>query len=661
MKYLLLLAFTVNLGLSGLIAQQTKTDTLREVIIASRAEKHTPVTFQNLEAKALKAKSNGQEPSFILAQLPSMTNYSDAGGSQGYSYFRLRGIDQSRINITYDGMPLNEPEDQGMFFSNLPDLFGSVSRVQLQRGVGTSKNGVASYAGSVQLFSPDLLQPKSTEIGLGYGSYNRARAFASHQTGLQNGKAFYVRAAQVYTDGYKYDASNNAQSVVMGGGWYGPKSVWKLNVLAGQQRNELAWLGVSADQIALDRRTNGNKNEKDRFAQSFVQLQNYRSLGKTSSITTSAYHSGVRGSYDFNLNHFLGLPSTNELYNYAFRSNLVGVSSNYILNANQFNWVTGVHANAYAREHIGSEVTIGQLYQNRGFKREASAFTKAEYQYGKLLAFADLQYRLVQFAYKGSTSLPTRNWAFLNPKAGLSYRLNPESVLYYSIGSTGREPTRNDMFGGNDDLLADSLGNAIVFITKPEYVLDHELGIRQKWRKVQIDFNLFYLGFRDEIVLNGKFGPNGLALTNRVDQSYRTGAELSLQYQATKTLSLTQSASYQYSRIQEQEIRFSPILSPRFIWNQEVNYQNTSGFTASIRGRYQSAAFLDFANSASLSGYALFGGQLGYQWRRLHLSLNADNLTNTKYYNNGYVDFDGTKKYFVQMPINYFLSVKVQI
>ena len=145
---------------------------IKEVVVSYQADKLTPVTFQNLNIKDLKAKSTGQEPSYLLSETPSITVYSDAGSTQGYSYFRMRGIDQTRINISLDGVPLNEPEDQGAYFSNYPDIMNSVSKVQIQRGIGTSKNGVASYGGSVQLSSPNLHNEGYSTIGLGYGSFN---------------------------------------------------------------------------------------------------------------------------------------------------------------------------------------------------------------------------------------------------------------------------------------------------------------------------------------------------------------------------------------------------------------------------------------------------------------------------------------------------------
>ena len=140
-KYIL---FNFLVLLFGHLKAQTIEDTLnlKEVVITYQADKKTPVTFQNIYSEELDKKLTGQEPSFIFSETPSITNYSDAGSSQGYSYFRLRGIDQTRINITFDGVPLNEPEDQGAYFSNYPDLLNSVSKIQIQRGVGTSKNGI---------------------------------------------------------------------------------------------------------------------------------------------------------------------------------------------------------------------------------------------------------------------------------------------------------------------------------------------------------------------------------------------------------------------------------------------------------------------------------------------------------------------------------------
>ncbi|MDO6518495.1 TonB-dependent receptor [Zobellia uliginosa] len=660
-KHFTLVLLTVLIG-NRLIAQDaTQLDTIRqlkEVIITYQADKLTPITFQNIHSKEIKSKSVGQEPSFLLSETPSITNYSDAGNSQGYSYFRLRGIDQTRINMTLDGVPLNEPEDQGGYFSNFPDLLNSVSKIQIQRGLGLTKNGVASYGGSIQLFSPNLRDSTRTTFGLGYGSFNSLRAFGEYNSGIKNRKAIYLRASQVYSDGYKYHSANNSQSVFVSSGLFFDKSTWKINLLAGQQKNEMAWLGVSDSLIHIDRRTNANSNqEKDRFFQSLAQIQNSWQISPSSFLQSSIYYTFLKGNYDFDLNNFLGFPPTEELYNYAFQSNLIGLFSNYSFSKNNFSWTTGFHGNLYNRKHTGSEKELGQLYQNKGFKNEVSAFTKANYGYKWLTFFADIQYRYVDFDYEGSVAFQKLDWDFINPKAGFSTSLNPHSTLYYSIGRTGREPTRNDMFGGNDDLLADNLGKPILSNTKPEYVVNHELGFRYQKKRLNLDFNFYHMDFENEIVLDGKFGPNGLSLTSNVEQSVRTGLELALFYRVNHYFSLTNNSSFNYSRIKEQSEKFTPILTPPLIVNQEVQF-NKNNLTLALSAKYQYSSFIDFANEEMVDGYFLMNSRASYDIDKFQFAIFLNNITDTKYFNQGYVDFDGSKKYFVQAPINFYTSIQ---
>ncbi|WP_454802081.1 TonB-dependent receptor [Mucilaginibacter phyllosphaerae] len=653
---IILLFAGVQIKAQGILKSDT-THLIKEVVVTYQADKLTPVTFQNISGKELKAKSTGQEPSYLLSEAPSITVYSDAGSTQGYSYFRMRGIDQARINISLDGVPLNEPEDQGAYFSNYPDIMNSVSKIQVQRGIGTSKNGVASYGGSVQLFSPNLYDSTYTSIGLGYGSFNSHRIFGEFNSGIKNNKAFYVRASQLYSDGYKYNSSNNSQSVFMSGALIADKSTFKINALVGHQQNQLAWLGVSAALIAQDRRTNANENERDNFTQALIQLQHSWHPNSVSTVQSSIYYTYLNGNNDFNMNSFLGLPSTSELYNYAFRSNLIGILSNYTFSKKSFNWTTGIHGNVYERRHIGSEKTLGQLYKNTGDKNEFSIFTKADYTINKLTLFADIQARYASFNYHGDVPLNKIDWFFINPKAGLSLSVSNRSVLYYSIGRTGREPTRNDMFRGNDNLPADSLGHPVIGNINPEYVIDQELGLRHQLGRINLNLNFYYMSFKNEIVLNGQLGPNGLALTNEVDRSYRTGAELSINYKVNDNIHLINNSSYNYSRIKEQTQTFTPILTPPVIINQEVTYSRKN-YLIGLSARYQDRSFINFANSAQVDQYVILNARAQYNIKGFQFGVFVNNITNTKYLNNGYVDTDGTKKYFVQSPTNFYTSVK---
>jgi iron complex outermembrane recepter protein len=662
-KYFLLLLVAVLLMKLINAQDSLRYDTsqlLTQVTVVYQANKITPTPFQNIIAQDLKAKAIGQEPSFLFSETPSITNYSDAGHAYGYSYFRLRGIDQTRINITLDGVPLNEPEDQGAYFSNYPDILNSLSKIQIQRGVGTSKNGVASYGGSVQLFSPNLYDSTITTFGFGYGSFNSLRAFAEYNSGIKKRKAIYVRTSEVFSDGYKYNSSNHSQSAFISGGLFYDKTVWKLNLIVGHQQNQLAWVGVPDSLIRINRRINGNENENDQFTQSLVHLHNTWRLNNFSSFQSGIYHTFLKGNYDFNLNNFLGLPTTNELYNYAFQSNLMGFFSNYILSGRHLNWITGIHGNIYDRRHIGSEKTIGPLYKNRGYKNEGSVFTKADYTLKKFTFSADIQYRYASFNYAGAVAIEKMTWHFINPKVGLSIAATPNTIVYYSVGRTGREPTRNDMFGGSDDLLSDSTGKPILYIKTPEHVEDHELGFRHQSHNLTFNLNFYYLDFKNEITLDGKFGPNGLPLTNKVEKSFRTGIELNASYKLSKNFFLSNSSSVNRSRITEQKIIFTPILTPSVIINQEAVYACRT-FSIAVSARYQSKSFIEFSNSSVIKGYFLLNARAEYNIKKFQFCAFLNNLTNSKYFNNGYIDFDGIKKYFVQAPINFYTSLKYSL
>jgi iron complex outermembrane receptor protein len=657
MKKTIITVLSLYTFVTGVLAQHTTTGDsvplLKEVQVGYQAKKTTPVTFQNVTGPAFKAKLTGQEPSFLLAETPGITAYSDAGNTQGYSYYRIRGIDQTRINTTLDGMPLNEPEDQGAYFSNYPDILNSVSKIQIQRGSGTTKNGVASYGGSIELFTPSLYDTAYAALGINYGSFNSLRLFGVYNSGIKNHKAFYARASQVQSNGYKYHAGNNSQSVFVSTGMFYNKTSWKLNVLAGHQKNELAWLGVADTLIAKDRKTNANTpGEKDAFTQALVQLQNKWTPSNNTSIHSSIYYTHLNGNYNFDFNNFLDQPITAEMYNYAFKSHLTGFFSNAIVTKNNFSVTAGLHGQLYHRRHNGSEKALGHLYTNTGYKNEVSYFAKASYNLQPLTLFADVQYRSTSFRYTGGTPLNKRSWQFLNPKTGVALQLNNNSVLYYGLGYTGREPTRNDMFGGNDDLLADSTGQPVIAITDAEYVLNHEMGWRFQNNRIQASINVYYMNFKNEIVLNGKFGPNGLALTNNVQKSFRSGLEIAATYTLTKFFALQNNTSFNYSRIKEQGQIFSPILTPPVIINQDVIYQK-KGVTALLQARYQKGAFINFANTAVVKSYVILNARLQYQVNKITMVLFLQNITNTKYFNNGYTDFNGTNKYFVQAPVNY--------
>lgn len=632
---------------------------IQEVMIQSEAGRMQAVNFHNINP-AISLQNVGQEPSFLLsATVPSVTSYSDTGGNNGYSYYRIRGIDQTRINVSMDGVPMNEPEDQGSYFSNYPDIFNSFDKIQIQKGVGLSKNGTASFGGNIQLFSPDL-EKKNFEIGGNYGSYNSMRLYGKYTSGIKNNKGIHVRLSEIYSDGYKYNSSNHGQSAFISGGIFKEKNIWKFNALMGNQRNELAWLGVTEEQMNQNPRTNGNKDEKDHFFQTFFQVFNRTKLSESSSIQSSIHYTYLKGNYDFNWNNFIGIPENGEMYNYAFRSGFLGFYTNFHQKLKNGKIIAGVNGNIYHRDHKGSEISFGELYRNTGYKNDVSVFGQTEIKAGKWIFSADFQYRYADFRYKGDLSMEKLEWNFFNPKIGINYLIDENSNVYLSLGRVGREPTRNDIFMGNENLSLDENNQLILGTITPEYVIDYELGYRLKNERMKMEINFFYMNFKNEIVLNGKFGPNGLPLTNKVDKSYRAGTEVSFNYYIDEHWNLKNTSSFVYSRIKEQGVFLTPILTPKFIVNQEISYKIKS-LTIHLESRFQDNSYIDFSNSKKLPSYIILNSGVFYDWGKWQIGCMINNLMNKKYYNNGYTEKDGTGKYFIQMPRNYMASLKFKV
>ncbi|MBB6459230.1 TonB-dependent receptor [Flammeovirga kamogawensis] len=635
---------------------------LSEIVISSSflATQNTPVTYEDLLVSDISFKNVGQEPSFLLSESPSMTVYSDAGGMQGYTYFRLRGIDQSRINITLDGVPLNEPEDQGFYFANFGDFLNSVSSIQIQRGVGTTKNGTASYGGSLQFSSINLYEPKYAKVEAGYGSFNSYRLAAEYNSGVKNDKAIYARISTLGSDNYKYNADNRSTSGFVSAGLFKEKYDLRFTTFVGNQQNGLAWAGVSQEQIDIDPQTNANINERDNFTQSFSQLSHKWSLSDRSTLNTSVFYSYVKGNYDYNP---LGYDSDpDSLLNYALESNFAGFFTNYTYEVENLQWTTGVLADFYARDHNGTNNYDPSLfYTNTGYKNEASVFTKAMYSIGKFYLFADLQYRYASFDYDGDVPFDKLEWNFFNPKGGVTYNASASTSLYYSIGRTGREPTRTDMFGANDNLLADSTGAALLGGTEPEYVVDQELGVRFNKGRWNVELNGFYMDFENEYILQGPLGPNGLPITGNVESSFRTGVELDAKYAIHPNWDLRNTTSYNYTQVEDQDVKFHHILTPEWIINQDIVYHQGK-FEIGTTLRFQSESYIDNANENTIDGYFLLNARVSYIINKnLQVSVLGNNLTNASYYNYGYVDAwdNNTNKYLVTAPVNFYGNIAV--
>ncbi|MBL31899.1 MAG: TonB-dependent receptor [Flavobacteriales bacterium] len=670
-NFLFLYLGLFNLSISQNTISSDSISQLKEVEVIYKAHALSPITYQNITEDQIQELSVGQEPALLFSNTPSIIAHADAGHTQGYSYFTLRGIDQTRINITLDGVPLNDPADQAFYFSNYADILNSIEKIQIQRGIGTSKNGTASYAGSIEMFSPNLYNTEKLELGLGYGSFNTLRTFGIYNSGIKNQKGLYVRISKIYSDGFKQHASNNSQSLFLSGGKFGELAIWKVNLLAGNQKNELAWMPVPEDAVNCDRTTNANSEfEKDNFSQILLQIQNTLTPHPSSTIQSSIYYNVADGWWDFDLLNYSGNGDESTIESIsrnALTSNLIGFYSNYKFKKNHINSTTGIHLNTYSNAFTEMHMNSEEIWnQNTKYKHEVSLFQKAEYQINSLLFSADIQYRKSSFKYEGDVNLNELSWDFINPKVGVSYSTHANTLLYFNMGKTGREPTRYDMFGGYDVLEYLCTTNPITgeyivpeLDTHPEYVRDYEFGIRSVFTNFDININGYYLDFKNERVLNGAYGPNGLALTNNVESSIRTGIEIYSSYNLSENIKLVNNSSYNYSLIQEQNIEFKPILTPPIIINQEIIY-SIQDLKICLSTRYQSKSYINFENTESLQDYILINARVDYSVKNYSISIFMNNITDNFYFNNGIVDWDGTNKYFVQAPRNMYVSIKAK-
>jgi iron complex outermembrane receptor protein len=640
------IALTLFILLSCLLisAQHTIRDTIQLSDVSVKgtytAPKVAPFSFTNMEKADITLKSQNSEPAILFSTSPSVSFYSDNGTGFGYIYYRLRGIDQTRINVTLNGVPMNEPEDQGVYFNNYPDFLNSVSDVQIIRGAGLTKSGVSSYGGSISFDSYQFADKFSGEVSTVYGSYNTFQLSAG-----VNSKNFFIKASSIQTDGYKYNSGNKSQSA-----FYGLKlGNWKFYGFVGNARNQMAWMGESLDSIRKNPRFNTqNSAETDHFYQ--IHNQAHYNKGNFSFILYDTY---LDGWYDTDNAHYRasGIGRLNVL------SNWLGSTMNYNFHGDHTNFNLGVNGYEYFRTHYGYTDLIRD-YKNTGYICETSPYAKGELIFGdnkKFILFGDIQYRYNLFIYHGDQTMLPKTYNFWNWSGGATLRVTDKSVVYYGIGKTHREPTRTDLFNGNDNfILADE--NYV----KPEVVFDHEIGYKYLDEWCTFKGNFYYMDFKDEIVLNGKMGPNSILLHQNVDNSYRSGIELDFRYRWFNGFEVKTNENFSINQIRDQNVIFQPILTPNVIINVDGIYNYKKLGYVGLNIRYNGSSYIDLANTKEykLPNFTLFSAYAGIHLKGIDLRVNANNLFNSLILSNGIIGFDGTPKYWVMGNRNAMVSLK---
>lgn len=638
-KLTILLICLTTLSFSQQVTDSTTT-TLEEVRIEGvRAYANTPVPQVTIHKSEIQRFHQGFEVSQFLDDTPAVTSSSDGGHPYGYTSFRIRGIDQTRINMTLNGVPLNEPEDQGVYFSNYPNFLETISSFQVQRGVGTSTNGVSSYGGSIN-FIGNTGETRAVSAKITTGSFNTKLINASVGTGYGKRISGFLNFSSYETDGYKRGSGGTGTSFYFGGAYKGLKDIIRLTLFTGRSKNGMSWLPVSETDINNDPRTNYNENDGwDDFNQSFTQLEYNRQLNNKTKLTTTGYYTKLKGEYDY---YMVGT-------NYFFLdSDFYGVNTNINKKYSTGEFNVGVNGSLYSREH--KSTFEFDPFENVGRKNEANIYTKLNQNLGPFILFGDIQYRTVNFSYDGGIEMPVQQWNFFNPKGGFKIKANDGLEFYTFIAQTHREPTRSNLFGGSDNFV--ELSNIVA-----ERVLDYEFGFNYKDQEVKFGFNFYHMNFTNEITSNGEYGDNSLLLFYNVAKSYRSGLEVSAIYKFKTGFGINYNGNFSTNGINGSDK--VQLYSPDVIQNLSISYDK-NGISSSISAKYHSTSYIDIQNEFTTPNFIVFNANVGYTYKAFSVYLSLINLTDQKYYTNGNA-VGGERYFFVNAPLSYNATLKVKL
>lgn len=562
------------------------------IVSAFKAGKSSPFAHSNIGKAELKSKNVSSDLPTLLESLPSIVATSENGTGFGYSSFRIRGTDISRINITMNGVPLNDSESQGVYFVNMPDFASSVDNIQVQRGVGTSSNGAAAFGGSVNFSTIGLNKAPYAELQTMVGSFNTVKNSVMAGTGqLSNGFNFDVRYSNLNSDGYVNRGFSDHESMFLSAGWRDEKTLVKGMAIIGKQKTGITWWGVPDYLISTDRRYNpagkfiDNSGEDafyegqtDNYWQNHYQLLVSHSVTDHLDINAALHTTKGEGYYEQYVPIIDDFGDANNYGNYGLANVVIGDSilsatdmirqkwldntfygANASINYHSSNLRTsgGVAYNKYVGDHFGLIKWVKEggvpadteWYRNTGTKQDFSVFIKADYLLTDgLWAFADVQYRNLKYDMEGPDDDlilldQSHNWNFVNPKAGLSYQMN-KVRLYGSFAIANREPARAD--------LKDATKEGGKDIPTPETLYDYEAGAIWTTNKVVVSGNAYYMSYKDQLVNTGQLNSVGYAIMTNVDESYRMGFELVykfilndwLSYEANATLSRNKIKNY---------------------------------------------------------------------------------------------------------------------
>lgn len=670
------------------------------IVVATRANRNTPVAQTTIVRDEIRQQNQGQDIPYMLALTPSLVTSSDAGAGVGYTSFRIRGTDLNRINVTINGIPLNDAESHGVFWVDLPDLSSSVENIQVQRGVGTSSLGAGAFGASINLQTFSLNKDPHAEVNSAYGSFNTFKNTISVGSGLiRDHFTFDARVSKITSDGYIDRASSDLKSLHLSAAYRNSKNLLRFNLITGTEKTYQAWDGVPGEILKTNRRYNGQgayyddngnlkyyDNQTDNYQQDHYQVQYSREINNWLSVNTSLHYTKGLGYYesykenaklkDHNLQKVVIKDSTISRTDLVRRKWLdndfygVTYSFNFLKGNTTFN--LGGGWNKYDGKHYGNVIWAKyfsngdfnhQYYYSDGSKTDFNIFAKAGYQVTKSLnLFGDIQYRAIRQKIDGIDDdqrdiTQEHTFRFFNPKAGINLNIAESQNIYGFWGVAQREPTRSNFVDADP-------GKPLPI---PEKLIDYELGYTVSTNMLKANVNIYYMDYFDQLVLTGEINDVGAPVMTNVARSYRQGVEISatvkpfnqLEWSGNLTLSKNKIKNYSdhvdnwdyWNDPENEQLQFVEHLgetdisfSPAIIASSQFQFKPADFLRFSFNSKYVGKQFIDNTsnNSRVLDAYFLNDVRLNATLKQSKLFnietiVSVNNLFNHEYETNAWL------------------------
>jgi len=707
-----------------LALQLTPKDILtEEVIVAStRAVHNTPIAFQNIEKNEIQKRNTGQDIPYLLSMTPSITTNSDAGTGIGYTSFRIRGTDLNRINISVDGIPVNDSESHGVWWVNMPDFASSVENIQIQRGVGTSANGAAAFGASINLQTHTLKKEPYAEINTTIGSYNTQKINILTGSGmLKNKFTFDTRISRLKSDGFIDRAWSDLKSFYVSGAYHTKKSILRLNFISGDEHTYQAWDGIPLTILATNRTYNGMgaytdetgktqyyDNEADKYHQNHFKLHYSLKLAQYTTLNLSAFYTHGEGYYEqYKENQDFGsyglqpiviegvtVENTDLIRRKWLDNDFLGLvySLNYTKNSANITWGGGW--NKYDGNHFGriiwsryaSQTEMDyEWYRSKGLKTDWNTFVRLNYMpVNDVNIFADVQFRRIDYAIDGIDDdfrnlTQNHDFNFFNPKAGIYYTLSQNQNVYASFAVGNREPNRSNYTDAelNKAPTAETLYNL-------------EAGYKFSSENFAAAVNFYNMDYKNQLVLTGQINDVGMPIMVNIPKSYRRGIELEagflffdkLNWQINSTLSRNKILSFtEYVDDWDTWLQRSEFLgetnlsfSPEIMMASMLTYSPIRNFSVELESKYVGKQYIDntSSNERQLDAYFVNNLSIAFNFdtrfvENMAIRLNINNLLNEEYETNAWVyrfysenEHQVMDGYYPQAGRHFMLSVGVK-